>query len=85
MGTVFKMIEYGLRALCLTNGKLSSKQLDQAVKFCGGKKEVTLDEPSDWDVWHVPEDKEYYVRMFLSHPQDVIRFWPKPTCARQSR
>jgi hypothetical protein len=71
------MIEYGLRALCLTNGRLSRKELDRAVKFCGGRKEVTLDEPSDWDVWYVPEDKECYIPMFLSHPQDVIRFWPK--------
>ena len=65
------MIQYNMRALCLKNGNLTAKQLDQAVKFCKGKKEITLDEPSHWDSWFIPEDKQIYVSLFVTHMEDL--------------
>ena len=65
------MIQYCMRAMCVKNGPLTMKQLDQAVKFCKGKKEIILDEPSFWDTWFIPEDKQIYVGLFVTHMDDL--------------
>ena len=65
------MIEYHMRPFSMKNGPLTMKQLDQAVKFCKGKKEITLDEPSYWDSWFIPEDKQIYVGLFVTNMEDL--------------
>ena len=65
------MIEYYMRAMCLKDGPLTMKQLDRAVKFCKGRKEITLDKPSYWDTWFIPEDKQIYVSLFVTNMEDL--------------
>ena len=62
--------------MCTKDGPLTMKQLDAAVRFCKGKKEITLDTPSYWDTWFIPEDKEIYVSLFVTHMDDL--FIPHP-------
>ena len=70
------MKHFQIRVMCSINPDKTAQELDRAVKLLKGKRENVLDEPSCWDSWYFPNNKDMYVRLFLSRPDDVWNPWP---------
>ena len=70
------MKHFQIRVMCCIDPEKTAQELDRAATLLKGRREYVLDDPSCWDSWYFPDERDIYVRLFLSRPSDVWNPYP---------